>query len=90
MIYLLLISVKQQLCTYIGTTKCLFEILPQHNSGYGPQNITQEYLWQFEIMAYICGFNGKKKDLDNTWKCNGNLKGINWTIMYVLIQENGQ
>ena len=67
-----LISVKDRSFTYIGSTICILERLPQHNSGYGSFETCPNNLRPYGIMAYICGNKLDNKDfrlyLERKWK----------------------
>jgi len=67
-----LISVKQRTFTYIGTTDCIRKRIRQHNNGYGAQTTSPVSLRPYSVMAYICGFDGEKKQLryhiERQWK----------------------
>lgn len=71
-----LISLKQKNFTYIGTTDCIRERVPQHNNGYGASATTPEYLRPYGVMGYICGFDGCHKELryhiERQWKLKRN------------------
>ena len=65
-------SVKQRTFTYIGTTDCIRKRIRQHNNGYGAQTTSPVSLRPYSVMAYICGFDGEKKQLryhiERQWK----------------------
>ena len=67
-----LLSVKDKSFTYIGSTVCIRERLPQHNSGYGSFETCPTNLRPYAIMAYICGSRLEDKDfrlyLERKWK----------------------
>ena len=67
-----LLSVKQRTFTYIGTTDCIRKRIRQHNNGYGAQTTSPVSLRPYSVMAYICGFDGEKKQLryhiERQWK----------------------
>ena len=57
-----LLSVKDKSFTYIGSTVCIRERLPQHNSGYGSFETCPTNLRPYAIMAYICGSRLEDKE----------------------------
>ena len=66
----ILISLKNNLYTYIGSTSCLIERLKQHNSGFGSKQTSPEHLRPWALMAYVVGFEGRKdlyRDFENQW-----------------------
>ena len=71
-----LMSLKDKTFTYIGSTVCIVERLPQHNSGYGSFETCPNNLRPFCIMAYICGSKLENKDfrlyLERKWKVHRN------------------
>ena len=57
--------------TYIGQTICIRTRIQQHNSGYGSTSTQPTYLRPFAILAYICGFGGRKtlrEHVEYQWK----------------------
>ena len=58
--------------TYIGQTICIRTRIQQHNSGYGSTSTQPSYLRPFAILAYICGFRGRRtlreKHVEYQWK----------------------
>ena len=72
-----LISVKDKSFTYIGSTICIVERLPQHNSGYGSFETCPNNLRPYGVMAYICGSKLENKDfrlyLERKWKVHRDL-----------------
>ena len=69
-------SLKDKTFTYIGSTICIVERLPQHNSGYGSFETCPNNLRPYCIMAYICGSKLENKDfrlyLERKWKVHRN------------------
>ena len=67
----MLISVRRQSYSYIGETICLSTRLKQHNSGMGSVSTQPLYLRPFAILAYICGFGGRRilrEQVEYQWK----------------------
>ena len=67
----MLMSIKQQKYTYIGQTICIRTRIQQHNSGYGSTSTQPSYLRPFAILAYICGFGGRRtlrEHVEYQWK----------------------
>ena len=67
----MLMSIKQQKYTYIGQTICIRTRIQQHNSGYGSSSTQPSYLRPFAILAYICGFGGRRtlrEHVEYQWK----------------------
>jgi hypothetical protein len=56
-----LISVRSMDYTYIGQTMCIRTRLRSHNSGYGSSSTEPVHLRPFALMAFICGFDGRKR-----------------------------
>ena len=56
----MLTSIKRPSYAYVGETECLRRNLKEHNSGYNSCSTEPSYLRPFAVMAYICGFDGKK------------------------------
>ena len=67
-----LLSIKDKSFTYIGSTICIRERLPQHNSGFGSFETCPINLRPYALMAYICGSRLESKDfrlyLERKWK----------------------
>ena len=67
-----LLSIKDKSFTYIGSTICIRERLPQHNSGFGSFETCPINLRPYGLMAYICGSRLESKDfrlyLERKWK----------------------
>ena len=55
-VYMLLL-LRHQNFTYIGTTKCIRNRIMAHNCGRGAVETTPMYLRPFALLAYICGFS---------------------------------
>jgi predicted GIY-YIG superfamily endonuclease len=68
----MLVSLRQQNYVYIGTTQCIRSRIQQHNCGNGAIETAPAYLRPFALFAYICGFNGSRRDLryyiERKWK----------------------
>ena len=52
----MLLSLRHQNFTYIGTTKYIRNKIMAHNCGCGAAETTRTYLRPFALLAYICGF----------------------------------
>ena len=67
-----LLSIKDKSFTYIGSTICIRERLPQHNSGFGSFETCPINLRPYALMAYICGSRLESKHfrlyLERKWK----------------------
>ena len=67
-----LMSVKDRSFTYIGSTICIVERLPRHNSGYGSFETCPNDLCPYGVLAYICGSRLDNNDfrlyLERKWK----------------------
>ena len=66
-----LISIRRQNYAYIGQTICLRNRIQQHNSGSGASSTEPSYLRPFAVMAYICGFDGRRplrEYIERKWK----------------------
>jgi predicted GIY-YIG superfamily endonuclease len=68
----MLVSQRHQNYTYIGTTNCIRTRLSLHNSGTGAIETAPAYLRPFALYAYVCGFEGCRRDLryyiERKWK----------------------
>ena len=68
----MLMSIKQQKYTCIGQTISIRTRIQQHNSGYGSTSTQPSYLRPFAILAYICGFRGRRtlreEHVEYKWK----------------------
>ena len=58
----MLLSLRHQNFTYIGTTKCIRNRIMAHNCGCGAAETTPIYLRPFALLAYICGFGETEDD----------------------------
>ena len=54
----MLVSIRYQNFTYIGTTNCIRTRLKLHNCGIGAIETAPAYLKPFALYAYVCGFAG--------------------------------
>ena len=68
----MLVSLRHQNFTYIGTTNCIRSRIQQHNCGNGAIETAPAYLRPFALFSYICGFGGHRRDLryyiERKWK----------------------
>ena len=67
-----LLSIKDKSFIYIGSTICIRERLPKHNSGFGSFETCPINLRPYALMAYICGSRLESKNfrlyLERKWK----------------------
>ena len=68
----MLVSIRHQNFTYIGTTNCIRTRLKLHNCGIGAIETAPAYLKPFALYAYVCGFAGTRRDvryyIEQKWK----------------------